>query len=107
MTADDHADQYNDNLINHAMLIVGAVHGDGPDVTKAAISRALAVPAPVGVDPVEALVVTLAAMVDADRQASDLLAWTQPIAEYRRLRQAGVSEEMAALLADHLREAAA
>lgn len=107
MTANERVERYADELINRAMRIVGAVHSDSPEVVRSMISEALSVPAPPGTDPVMALAVTLAAMVDHDKQASELLRWTKPLAEYRRLLSAGVSEPTAALLADHLREAAA
>lgn len=106
MTSDDR-ERYANELINHARLVAGAVHSDGPDVIQATIGDALALQAPSDTNPVVALVVTLAAMVPTDKPVTELLAWTKRIDEYQRLRRAGFSAETAAVVADHAREAAA
>lgn len=100
-------EQYADRLIHRAMRIVAAVHDEGPDAVYAAICHALSLKPPDGTDPVTALAVTLAAMVDPTKTASELFLWTLPVSgELQRLGKAGVNAQTAVLLAKQAKGAA-
>jgi len=71
---------YAEQLLWRTALIVGAVRDEGPAAISVAIDEALILPAPPGVDPVQALVTVLAAQIDPDQPASTSLAWLdQPL----------------------------
>lgn len=93
-------EDYADRLVHRAMRIVATVHDEGPDAVLAAINHALSLTPPPDVEPVTALTVTLAAMIDPTKTASALLLWTLPVGgELQRLRNAGVNNNVAAVLA--------
>lgn len=66
---------YAEQLLWMSSLIVGAVHDEGPQAISVAIDEALIVPAPPGVDPVQALVTVLAAQISPGARHSQSLAW--------------------------------
>lgn len=105
-TLTDPAETYANQLIHPAMRIVGAVHYETHQYITDAIADAVQLQPPADTDPVMALVVTLAAMVDPTRTASELLNWTLGAAEFRRLREAGVNERAAQVLAEQIGRAA-
>jgi hypothetical protein len=74
---------------------VGTVRDEGPAAVAAVLARV-----PDGRH--DALAVILAAMIDPDAKASDLLAWTRGGLEYHRLVAAGVSAKTAAVLAERV-----
>ena len=82
-----------DSLVPIAAQLVGTVREYGPDDVAAVLARV-----PEGRH--DALAVILAAMVDPDSSASDLLAWTRGGLEYHRLVAAGVNARTAAVLAE-------
>jgi hypothetical protein len=71
---------YAEQLLWMSAAIVGAVHDEGPQAIGIAIDEALILPAPAGVDPVQALITVLAAQIDPDARTSQSLAWLdQPL----------------------------
>jgi hypothetical protein len=86
-------DELADALIPIAAELVGTVRDYGPADVAAVLARV-----PDGRH--DALAVVLAAMVDPDATAGELLAWTRGGLEYHRLVAAGVSASAAAILAD-------
>lgn len=78
-------------VLDRATAIVDAVHNEGPDAVRDTIARALAIPAPAGVDPVEALVTVLAASVPTDVPMNRLLGWVRPL---RPVTSSGVATEV-------------
>lgn len=72
-------DQYAETLVPLAMRLVGAVRDEGPETVHAILHAVRTRPAPEGVDPIEALAIVLAAAVDPEKPASELLGWTENI----------------------------
>lgn len=72
-------ERYGATMLTHATHIVTAVHDEGPDAVQDAIAHALAIEAPPGVDPVEALVTVLAAAVPTNVPMNTLLDWVRPL----------------------------
>jgi hypothetical protein len=68
-------EEYAEQLLWRSAQIVGAVHDEGPQAISVAIDEALILPAPAGVDPVQALITVLAAQIDPDQPTSAALAW--------------------------------
>lgn len=71
---------YANNLIPLALRLVAAVHDEGPDAISGALTAIAALPTPNGTDPNLALTVTLAAMIDPTKSATQLLDWTRNLA---------------------------
>jgi hypothetical protein len=71
---------YAEQLLHALSLFVGAVHDEGPAERRAALSAALRLTPPSGVDPVEALAVVLAAQIDPDLTGEQRLGWTRRFA---------------------------
>lgn len=97
-------DALTDALVPVAQQLVGAVREDSRAGVEAALQQARqAVDAVVdGADSelaVRALAVLCAAMVPDDQAPTALLRWTTQAQEYRRLVEAGVSPEVAVVLA--------
>lgn len=69
--------RYAASLMKQCERIVGAVHDDGPDVLQDTLDRARALPVPPGVDPDDALITIIAAMVDPQTPVSKRLHWTK------------------------------
>lgn len=74
------AEKYAVELLGAAEQLVAAVRDDGPDVLRSHIAAALRLPAPDGIDPVEALVTVLAAQVDPDSPRSARVGWADALA---------------------------
>lgn len=70
---------YAEALVPLAMRLAATVHDEGPDAVRGVLHAIRLEPRPDGVDPWQALAVVLAGMVDPDRTASELLAWTEAI----------------------------
>lgn len=71
---------YAEQLAHLSVLIVGAVHDEGPDAVLAALAAALSVPVPDGgVDPVTALVTVLAAQIDPTTTTGARLGWVDAL----------------------------
>lgn len=69
---------YAENLGLLAYEIVGSVHADEPDRIRQALASARVLTPPRGVNAEDALVMTLAAMVDPEKRLSELRAlWTR------------------------------
>lgn len=71
-------EQYADNLATLALRLVGAVHDEGPNAVRGALVACRCLTPPRGIDPDDALIVLLAAMVDPDKRRSELLGWLTP-----------------------------
>lgn len=71
------AADYAEKLLTITMQIIGAVHDDGPDELLRHYQRALAVPAPPGVDPHLAMVTILAAQVDPTATTATRVGWVE------------------------------
>lgn len=70
-------DYYVEQLVHLAARIVATVHEDAPSAIREALAAARSITAPAGIDPESALMVVLAAMVDADRSPRELVAWAR------------------------------
>lgn len=68
--------RYMERMRHASELVVGAVHDETPEVTRARIWAALGLPAPEGMSPVEALLIVLAAQVDPEASPDRRLGWT-------------------------------
>lgn len=68
-------DAYAADLVPLAARLIGAVRYEGHAATRAVFNELRTRPHPAGVHPAEALAVILAAMVDDNRTALELLAW--------------------------------
>lgn len=64
---------YANQLTNLALQLVAAVHDDGPQAVQAALTAARKLPAPRGIDPYDALTITLAALINPNARRSELL----------------------------------
>jgi hypothetical protein len=82
-----------DRLLPIATDLICVIRDEGPDAVARVLARV-----PDGRH--DALAVILAAMIDPDAKASELLAWTRGGLEYHRLVAAGVNARTAALLAE-------
>lgn len=71
------AAEYAERLAHASQLVIGAVHDEGQAAIRAAITAALRIPPPPGIDPVTALVTVLAAQVDPDTTTSTRLGWVE------------------------------
>lgn len=72
----DRAD-YLETLAPLAVRLVCAVHDEGPASTTATLAAIAALPRPENIDPMTALAVILAAMVDPERSVDDTLGWVR------------------------------
>jgi hypothetical protein len=67
-------DSYLDRLVPRLLEIAVAVHDEGPDEVRRLVMQARRMAAPRGVDPVEGLVVGLAALIDVTKSPAELFA---------------------------------
>lgn len=65
---------YLDRLVPRLLEIAVAVHDEGPDEVRRLVMQARRMAAPRGVDPVEGLVVGLAALIDVSKSPAELFA---------------------------------
>lgn len=71
---------YAEVLLPEVLSLISIVRLYGPRETWAQLQRIKRIPAPDDVDPMEALVTILAALVPDDRSAYSLVEWTEPLA---------------------------
>lgn len=69
---------YCRNLATLAMRLVGTVHDDGPNAIRAALVACRSLTPPRGINTDDALIITLAAMVNPEHRRSELLDWLTP-----------------------------